>query len=525
MKHIRFVLLLAALPSFCSVAQANCRNEGPYHIRQCDTRGYFAPPPSGSGKVTGVWWQLGFGNHSTADPTPGIDTGPYNANGFIGTPLPGVFIGNDSGGLTVGSVDSLGMDLIDAEAVGGPPGSRCFGVGASWGLLFADGCADNDTFFLSNDDYLNPYWYTGYGGSPGTYSLYSQLDRPMAFLLTEETGRHFALAFSATKSRNRDESDTSPGQYDLGDLINGDPNPLSTPAGVQNVIPWQAVPQPRIAVGFVDPDDLSSDRVLALSWQPIRLVHDGSVRPNPLATLLVDEDPHRQLLGAETVSVTGVGVLDQPELARYQVQTKPNGAGNCDPLAPWVDYGSPAVHPASTRTLTVAPDTCVRLCTQFGRIPSGVFRTEPTSLSRFENFHDALSAMLGDVGYEVCSRPSVIGGPLFSDRPIVTTAAFGSARTLTVEFETLTEVAVRTFEVIGSDTRGITKLLTDVPCVECATGVGSLYRIQISGKGLRNLRSVRVVAIPSGACSNEFLIDRLYRLPLISGSRPRLDTK
>ena len=529
MKRSDFSLLvLVVVSSFSSNALANCRNEGPYPIRQCQVGAFFAPPPAGSGVVRAAWWQLGFGNRSSVDPTLGANTTPNDGDGFINTPLPGIFIGNDSGSLTVGAADGTstgGMDLIDASLVGAPPGSLCFGSGASWGLPFVDGCADNNVVYWFggpydvSDEYLNPYWYT-FGGMRGTYSLYSQLDRPMAFLLTEDTNRYFALAFSATKSRGGDANDATPGEYDLGDLSNGDPNPLSIPTGAPNVIPWQEVPQPTIAVSFLDPDDQNSHRVLAMSWNPIRLVHDDSMRPNTF--MQVDEDPFRELLGGEIgPDVLGVGVLDQPELARYQVQSRPlDSQAQCSTLAEWVDIGAPVPHPTSTATHIVPPDTCVRLCAIFGRRPRGVFRTDPTSLSQRENRLDAQAAMLGDIGYEVCSRPSRIGGQLFGEKPIVLNAAVTRNRTLTIEFESLSEVAVTHFEILAINRKGTESVLSRVECNECSTGIGSRYSVEIPTSHHGGLAAILVVAKPSGVRSDEMVVKTGREKPHGRGRSP-----
>jgi len=508
--RIPLVLALVLTLSLAADLLANCRNEGPYPIQQCQSGTYFAPPPAGSGSVSAAWWQLGFGNRSIVDPTNGFSNNASDGDGFIDTPLPGIFIGNDSGSLTIGPIDGTptgGMDLISAGMIGGPAGSLCFAEGANWALPFLDGCPDNNVLvwlgggYDRSDDILNPYWSWLVDG-PGTYATHAQLDRPMGFLLTEGTETYFALAFVATESRGKNESDVSPGGFDLGSLVNGDPNPFS---GEPNVIPWQPVPQPNYSVSFADPSDSNSERLVAMSWTPIRLVHDGSIRPNILTTW-IDEDFLRDLLGS---MVVGAGVLDQPELARYQVQSRGvDDLDACGSLDNWVDLGTPTIHPERTSTVLVPPDTCIRLCTILGSIPEATLRETPSVGALGFNRFNAQAAMLGDIGYQVCSRPRLIGGPLLTETTVLRGAVLKGRNTLVVEFETLSESNVTRFDIMAHDRRGDERKLAEVDCLECSTGVGAKYSLEQILPSHRGIKSVFVLTWPSQYRSNEIRITR-----------------
>jgi hypothetical protein len=228
-----------------------------------------------------------------------------------------------------------------------------------------------------------------------------------------------------------------------------------------------------------------------------------------------------------------VGVLDQPELSSYVVEMKPilgPPINDCDANAPWMPAGPAVVpeislaagSPLST-SVTVPPDTCVRLTTRFGRIPSQVFRTTPvTAATRNLNRFDAQAGNFGDMGYEVSSDPPTkVGGNLLSDRPIMRSAAI-STRNLVVQFETLAEIEVLTFDVVGRDRRGMATVLASVVCSECSSGIGADYRLQIPLSVVKSAKSVMVVAQPSGAGSEEIEIARPRPSP---PARPARDSR
>jgi hypothetical protein len=316
-RRLRLFGLMAAILMIGVTTQAvyaNCQGEGPYELRQCG-RSWFAPAPAGSGPVTTSWWAVGFGNATAFQVVGGANAG-QDGGAFLPTPLPGVFIGNDSG--TLNTVD---LGLISAQPFGGPAGSLCFGAIANWGSPGVDGCGDANrngtagggSSSISNN-YLNPYWVAAYG--PGTLYYAEQVDPPMGVLMTEGTGTKFALAFFANRPRGKDANDISPGEYDVAALTNGDPSTSGS-----NAIPWQSVPEPDTASTLSDPQDQNSPRNVTMTWTPIRFVTDNSTRP----CLQTDgTTPCASLGGA-----TGGGVNDQGALAHYEVESTSLSGGAC----------------------------------------------------------------------------------------------------------------------------------------------------------------------------------------------------
>jgi len=530
------VLGLVALFGAAGEVMANCQGEGPYPVRQCSTAAgrpaWFAPKPVSGGTISATWWILGSGNRAVVDPSAGTSSNPIDGDGFIDAPNPGVFIGNDSGALSVGPADGTptgGLDLVNAVAGTGNAlavGGLCFSASANWALPFVDGCSDQNRKYYAlggsadgSDNYLDPYFLgflsPPYGGA-GIASPGALVDNPMGVLLTESSNKFFAVAFFSSTTRNGDPNDIFDKGFDMGAITNGDPNP-AFPSGNNNIVPWQAVPQPVVSTA-IDP---SGDRIVSLSWPSVRIVRDNSSRPNAMATM----DPaaaNRHTLGVDRTSnpVTGVGTEDQPELVSYLVEKKPISGVDCDASAPWVSVGPPVVPPVSTpggspqsTSVTVPPDTCVRLTTHFGRIPSETAAASPAdNATRNQNRFAAQAGNLGDIGYEVSSGTRKIGGPLASDKPVLRKASF-EQKNLVVEFETLGEMAVRSFQVVAKDRRGATSIVATVECAQCSSGVGSDYRVVVPGEALRSARSVYVVAQPSGSVSNEITISQPAQRP------------
>jgi hypothetical protein len=338
----------------------------------------------------------------------------------------------------------------------------------------------------------------------------------MATLLTEGANKYFAVAFFSSTFRNADPNDIFDKGYDMGAITNGDPNPAA-PSGNNNIIPWQPIPQPDITA-TIDPN---GDRILALNWQQIRLPRDASSRPNTGA-MADGAAGGRHTIGKDrnNVNLTGVGILEQPELVSYVVERKPIVGTDCDPNAPWVAAGPAIVPPVSTppgspqgTSVTVPPDTCVRLQTRFGRIPSETFITTPATLaSRNANRFAAQAGNLGDLGYNVSSTAKKIGGPLAGDKVVLRKASFG-AKTLVVEFESLGELAVQNFQVVTKDRKGVKTVVATVECTQCSSGIGSDYRVEVPVTSLRSAKSVFVVVQPSGTASNEVEISQPSQRP------------
>jgi len=539
-RWLRVLGVLGLVAMFAAAGQvmANCQDEGPYPVRQCSTASgtpaWFAPKPGAAGTVSATWWVLGAGNRPVVDPTAGVSIAPVDGDGFIDSPNPGVFIGVDSGALTLGAVTgdpNGGLDLVDAAAGTGSPlatGGLCFSSSSNWAIPYVDGCSDQNRSYSAlgagadaSDNYLDPYFSAATGG-PGILSDYALVDAPMGVLLTESENKFFAIAFFSSTTRLGNPLDIFDKGYDMGAITNGDPNPVA-PAGNNNIVPWQSIPAPILSTA-IDPNN---NRIVSASWSSVRMVRDTSSRPNSGASTDVSG---RHVLGKDRngANVTGVGVEEQPELVSYRLERKPISGSDCDANQPWVSAGLPVVPAVSTpggtplfTSVTVPPDTCVRLTTHFGRIPSETFQASPADLpTRNQNRFASQAGNLGDIGYEVSSGTRKIGGPLASDKPILRRATF-EQKNLVVEFETLGEMATQSFQVVAKDRRGATSIVATVECAQCSSGVGSEYRVLVPATDLRTAKSVYVVALPSGSISNEITISQQTHRPETPGRTNR----
>lgn len=88
-----------------------------------------------------------------------------------------------------------------------------------------------------------------------------------------------------------------------------------------------------------------------------------------------------------------------------------------------------------------------------------------------------------------------------------------------VEFQTLGEMALEGFEVVAKDARGSTHVVATVECTECSSGIGSDYRVEVAEGSARSVRSVYVVAQPSGTISNEIAVTAVSQRPGTPGRR------
>ena len=143
-----------------------------------------------------------------------------------------------------------------------------------------------------------------------------------------------------------------------------------------------------------------------------------------------------------------------------------------------------------------------------------------TLATRNANRLKAQAGNLGDIGYNVSSAAKKIGGPLVGDKAVLKRATFNK-QSLVVEFETLGELAVQSFQVVAKDRRGATSVVATVECVQCSSGIGSDYRVEVPGTALRNTKSVFVVVQPSGTVSNEIEISQQTQRPETTGRTTR----
>jgi len=505
LRILAILALIAASGLATEAVLANCQGEGPYEVRQCSKSTWFATPPGPIGPVATSWWAIGYGTKTGVSSATNVSP---EGSGFINNaPLSagnGVFTGIDNG-----TLDTTGLDLVDATTIAGigaPAGSLCFSSRSNWGSPGIDSCIDvnrtsadgSGTATNVSDQYVNKYWDASpgkyYYGGYYYYYMNHQLDPPMGVLLTEGTGTYFAAAFFATaaKAIPRDQN-LDPGQYWMSEIVNGDTGPTGP-----NVVPWQPVPTGDISASLSDPQDPASPRNLAFDWTATspRFIHDNSTRPcyNPAAPLPSTPCP--------SVSV-GVGVLDQGPLIHFEVEMVAMDLSSVCGTA-WTTVANTKVdYPATSVTaLGVPAQSCVRLKTTFGKTPSQSLVISPISATnRLNNFKKAQKGQLGDEGYSIVSAATKVGGPLVSSHASLT-AISKERNNLRVKFATDTELNVNSFDVVGLDGRGGSKVLGTVACRQCTTGLGASYDELISGVKLQGAKQIQVVIQPSGVKSN-----------------------
>jgi hypothetical protein len=451
-------------------AFAVCGEFGGFPVFQCADRAYFDAPPAGAGAVSSSFFQVGFGNSTVSTGQPGTS---------LGTGMTGLttFNGNDNG--------LFGVDLTDAAVVIGdsrvPAGALCLRSN-NWGNAGIDGCCDNNRDQVQqfgNDDILNPE-YDVYYSRAFNYGGYASLDwvqdYPMAILLTEAGGNHFAFAAVATMARSG-ANDLRKGFYAFNDVSNGTANPID---GLNNIVPWQRIPgnpdasNPASAfvtnVAFLTPGDPSSDRLLDLSWIGATVHSDGSIRPSTHSTL----------------TSTGVGVSEIGSLVRYVIETQTVGDPSSDPFpqlleASWVAAETHPEGSTSRNGLQVPVNTCVRLSTAMGRAPTTGTTTIP----------NCRLGKCGDLGYSVSSPPACVGGPLVADGVPTVLQANRSKGQVTITWRTDTELTVTGFDVFA-DKGSSRKLLGNVSCQSCNGGGGGSYELVVKSGDLKGARDITV---------------------------------
>src|SRR5262245_10739643 len=469
-----------------------------FPIFQCGFTAWFAPlpavGPSGkpTGAISGAWWQLSYGNFTISN---GIVAAAQEGTGI--TPLsPLTFSGNDSG--------MGGITLTPANSVlpqpGVPAGAQCINFEDSWAEPGVDGCADSKrtTAAYDNDNLLNPYW----GGSlgPGTLNMGYQLDYPVAFLLREGSGQFFSLAMLASKTRNADPADTSQGVFDLGEVTNGEPNPVS---GQLDQIPWQQVPKPNVQSAVIGGG--GANVTVALQWNNVKLVHDNSARPSA------------RLTDTATGGGDGVGVTNQINrtggFVRYRLEmlnltTLPPGSvnpitGEIDPavlatavFTPVPGVPNPIPAPAGTQVVTqsatVPRDHALRIRTLLGVTP----RTTGAGV----NVANCRLGRCGDLGIEatdcgagascVSSPLTVVGGALISERAIEIRAAKQKGQ-VAVSFRTTSEQTVTGIDILGVGNKG-DFVLKSVQPQQGNSGVGAQYEVTLAVGDLKGAKQIKV---------------------------------
>jgi hypothetical protein len=382
------VLAVATAAAFCAhPARAACKRGFTFPIFQCSEKAWVAPPPEGAGLVSGVFWQIGYGNAIVNNGVGSSGTGVGPA---------GVFSGNDSG-LRPVTLRDAGRSIGDPNV---PRGALCVDP-LNWSDEGVDGCCDNvrdPNQVASADAILNPQFDPRSEPKDGVFvrTLEKIQDYPMAVLLREDTGRYFAAAVVATSERGESLEEYSPGDFSFADVRDGESNALS---GEKNVIPWQKVPEARLEVTGRSKAATSAGGGAGgpswrarVTWDPVRMPSDLSRRPSEAYRI---DSPGR-----------GVGTADMGPLVAYRVEaarlTELMIGTNGYPMAALLLW-DPLETTTETETILDFPeDTCVRIAVHFGTQP----RTRSVSPA------DCALGHCGDVGYSVTGPPVCIEGDL-----------------------------------------------------------------------------------------------------------------
>lgn len=442
-----------------------------YAIFHCANRAYFAAPPAGSGAVSAVFWDVGFGNKN-------LNTGVgLDGTGFAAK----AFNGNDNGLFTVNVLDAASS----FPGQGFPPGSLCLGNN-NWGNADVDGCNDNprDTNLAFNDDdLLNPLFdveanNNGYPGVPDSRWIQ---DGPLGVLLTESTGHHFALAAVANTPR-QGAFDVTPGQYDLSFVSNGLPNAITA---ANNVVPWQRIPGDR------DPGDpstnfvrmttkvLNGNSIVDLGWRGVVVYSDQSSVPSTNAVV-------------NAIGLSGMGTNDHA-LVRYVIEENHFVDTNtrCDGVDPngWTAH-TPSSGPTPdgsggfTAQTEVPPATCLRLHTYFGVAPQTSTHSGTT----------CRQGTCGDLGYEVISPAATIAESLAADGVPRNATAIRGKGGVDVSFETSTELSVTEFKIYALTPSAGRQEVATLSCKACTTGDGAEYTARIPMGQLKGARDLEIEA-------------------------------
>ncbi len=469
------VLAAVAAASAGPAAFANCLNLGGFDQKQCEVGAYFDGPPVGSGTVSAVYWQLGYGNgvSSTALGTTGTGMGG------------GVFNGNDNG--------THSPDLLNARiAIGDanvPATALCLGGLNNLGNAGNDGCVDNPrdpNYPFSDDDILNPKYNVfavrSLGAMPAAVSPdYGwEQDSPIAVLLRESNNLYFAFAAVATAERPPLPL-THPGVYRWSDVNNGGTNAHDA---ASNVIDWQLIPGAKVPGDantglirefFPPTGTTGTDRDALLVWTDIQVRSDNSVRSST----------------HPTVAPNGMGTSDaRGPFVRYvlenQAPANPNNpVGSLDPNG-WTAMAT-FFPPDSAAVVTIPADRCIRMHTYFGLEP----------LTMVQTTDNCRLGLCGDLGYDVTSPASCLAGALISESPTNVKAQREKTGSVTITWSAL-ELSTTSYDINGVSKRGATKL-GSVPAKGSGSGTTESYKFTVSAAGLRGTRTIEIVAQPSGA--------------------------
>jgi hypothetical protein len=451
-------------------ASAMCRNIGGFAIFQCGDSAFFAPlpapvtlDPNGTPtNISATFWQIGFGNRTlTFPPSPPGSFFPGNDAGHFPVGFSDARLRLQNFQVPVGATCLASNNWGDFSIDGCPDDARDPSLGSDadvqlnpffatsyyghYGVYSLDAQQDYPMAVLlkgpaavvacNRTPTCDNTAHCSSGPRAGTFckeeedcdycSGGEKANGPCendADCADTSAARYFAIAAVATWDRGNDGTGNNgpcapeipgtnpgpcyvgPGWYLLKDVNNGDVNPID---GRRDVVPWQEAPTPQLACA--GGCSSSGPSTIDASWGPVRLFHDGSIRPSTNPTL-GPADPTR---------ANGVGVLDVAAkfpLIRYQLESAPVTCANVDPNAviqpstmTW-SILAPETPDASLGGLTISPDTCVRVRVLFGKKPETTI-TLPT---------DCRMAKCGDIGYDSarvdsesiqCVGGSIVQGP------------------------------------------------------------------------------------------------------------------
>jgi hypothetical protein len=188
------------------------------------------------------------------------------------------------------------------------------------------------------------------------------------------------------------------------------------------------------------------------------------------------------------MGTAGAGPLVRYVLERQAIVNPADPIGSLNPSGWTNDPNEVYTNPTNAATVTVGPDTCIRLHTIFGAPPSTTSQTVA----------NCRVGQCGDLGYDVASPPSCLGGPLVSESPIELKAIRERAGAVAITWKASAELTTTSYRVEAVSKKG-SALLGTVPATETGTGTSASYKFTATATQLKGVRTIEVTAIPSGA--------------------------
>ena len=238
------------------------------------------------------------------------------------------------------------------------------------------------------------------------------------------------------------------------------------PSGKNNIIPWQ--PVPRADGGQRDnpaPGGATGDRMLSLSWNNV------VVQQRRLDATLVACRSWSTVAWVATTRVASCrSRARRRRVTTFESQSAERGGTGPDAGAGDRRRRGRRGTPTVTASITVPPDTALRVRTLLGKVP----RTGATTGAAVCRIGSC-----GDVGFEAADPNTApvtfIGGALVSQK-VVDVAASTSKGTVRVSFRTTSETSIDGVSILAVGNRGETVVRTLTP-QQGTTGVGADYTV------------------------------------------------